>query len=327
MFDFFINQVLGMQWLSSLIWQLLQTYLSADRTSALWGSVHFFLYDTIKISLLLVTLIFLISYIQSYFPPEKTKRLLTHYSGISGNIAAALLGTVTPFCSCSSVPIFIGFTRAGLPIGLTFSFLISSPMVDVASLLMLTSFFGTKFAVIYTVVGIILAVAGGKLIAALQLEKYLLAFQGTIKEFYSESEYFNQRQRLQYATNDTKIIVRKVFPYVLAGVAIGALIHNWLPRDLILAVLGNGNPFGVILAALIGIPIYADIFGTIPIAEALYMTGVPAGTILALMMSVTTISLPSLIMLSQVLHKKLLLTFVGIVAGGIIIIGYLFNFL
>ncbi len=327
MFDFFINQVLGMQWLSSLIWQLLQTYLSADRTSALWGSVHFFLYDTIKISLLLVTLIFLISYIQSYFPPEKTKRLLTHYSGISGNIAAALLGTVTPFCSCSSVPIFIGFTRAGLPIGLTFSFLISSPMVDVASLLMLTSFFGTKFAVIYTVVGIILAVAGGKLIAALQLEKYLLPFQGTIKEFYSESEYFNQRQRLQYATNDTKIIVRKVFPYVLAGVAIGALIHNWLPRDLILAVLGNGNPFGVILAALIGIPIYADIFGTIPIAEALYMAGVPAGTILALMMSVTTISLPSLIMLSQVLHKKLLLTFVGIVAGGIIIIGYLFNFL
>lgn len=327
MFDFFINQVLGMQWLSSLIWQLLQTYLSADRTSALWGSVHFFLYDTIKISLLLVTLIFLISYIQSYFPPEKTKRLLTHYSGISGNIAAALLGTVTPFCSCSSVPIFIGFTRAGLPIGLTFSFLISSPMVDVASLLMLTSFFGTKFAVIYTVVGIILAVAGGKLIAALQLEKYLLPFQGTIKEFYSESEYFNQRQRLQYATNDTKIIVRKVFPYVLAGVAIGALIHNWLPRDLILAVLGNGNPFGVILAALIGIPIYADIFGTIPIAEAFYMTGVPAGTILALMMSVTTISLPSLIMLSQVLHKKLLLTFVGIVAGGIIIIGYLFNFL
>lgn len=327
MFDFFINQVLGMQWLNSLIWQLLQTYLSADRTSALWGSVHFFLYDTIKISLLLVTLIFLISYIQSYFPPEKTKRLLTHYSGISGNIAAALLGTVTPFCSCSSVPIFIGFTRAGLPIGLTFSFLISSPMVDVASLLMLTSFFGTKFAVIYTVVGIILAVAGGKLIAALQLEKYLLPFQGTIKEFYSESEYFNQRQRLQYATNDTKIIVRKVFPYVLAGAAIGALIHNWLPRDLILAVLGNGNPFGVILAALIGIPIYADIFGTIPIAEALYMTGVPAGTILALMMSVTTISLPSLIMLSQVLHKKLLLTFVGIVAGGIIIIGYLFNFL
>lgn len=291
------------------------------------GQRAFFLYDTIKISLLLVTLIFLISYIQSYFPPEKTKRLLTHYSGISGNIAAALLGTVTPFCSCSSVPIFIGFTRAGLPIGLTFSFLISSPMVDVASLLMLTSFFGTKFAVIYTVVGIILAVAGGKLIAALQLEKYLLPFQGTIKEFYSESEYFNQRQRLQYATNDTKIIVRKVFPYVLAGVAIGALIHNWLPRDLILAVLGNGNPFGVILAALIGIPIYADIFGTIPIAEALYMTGVPAGTILALMMSVTTISLPSLIMLSQVLHKKLLLTFVGIVAGGIIIIGYLFNFL
>lgn len=327
MFDFFISQVLGMQWLNNLIWQILQHYLQADPSSPIWGSIHFFLYDTIKITLLLVTLIFLISYIQSYFPPEKTKRLLTHYSGLTGNVAAALLGTVTPFCSCSSVPIFIGFTRAGLPIGLTFSFLISSPMVDVASLLMLASFFGMKFAIIYTIVGILLAIAGGKLISLLHLEKYLIPFDGAIREFYSESEYFNQKQRFNYALNDTKIIVRNVFPYVLAGVGIGALIHNWIPQQLILNVLGSGNPLGVILAALIGIPIYADIFGTIPIAEALYLTGVPAGTILALMMSVTTISLPSLIMLSKVMHRKLLLIFVSIVSCGIILIGYLFNIL
>lgn len=327
MFDFFISQVLGMQWLNSLIWQLLQQYLQADPASPVWGSIHFFLYDTIKITLLLVTLIFLISYIQSYFPPEKTKRLLTHYSGLTGNIAAALLGTVTPFCSCSSVPIFIGFTQAGLPIGLTFSFLISSPMVDVASLLMLASFFGMKFAVIYTIVGILLAITGGKLISLLHLEKYLISFDETIREFYSESEYFNQKQRLNYALSDTRIIVRNVFPYVLAGVGIGALIHNWLPQQLILNVLGSGNPLGVILAALIGIPIYADIFGTIPIAEALYLAGVPAGTILALMMSVTTVSLPSLIMLSKVMHRRLLLTFVSIVSCGIILIGYLFNIL
>lgn len=327
MFDFFISQVLGMQWLNNLIWQILQHYLQADPSSPIWGSIHFFLYDTIKITLLLVTLIFLISYIQSYFPPEKTKRLLTHYSGLTGNVAAALLGTVTPFCSCSSVPIFIGFTRAGLPIGLTFSFLISSPMVDVASLLMLASFFGMKFAIIYTIVGILLAIAGGKLISILHLEKYLIAFDGAIREFYSESEYFNQKQRFNYALNDTKIIVRNVFPYVLAGVGIGALIHNWIPQQLILNVLGSGNLLGVILAALIGIPIYADIFGTIPIAEALYLAGVPAGTILALMMSVTTISLPSLIMLSKVMHRKLLLIFVSIVSCGIILIGYLFNIL
>lgn len=325
MFDFFISQILGMQWLNEIIWKILINYFNAEKTSAVWGSIHFFLYDTIKITILLVTLIFMISYIQSYFPPEKTKRILTKYNGLTGNIVAALLGTVTPFCSCSSVPIFIGFSRAGLPVGLTFSFLISSPMVDVASLLMLASFFGMNFAVIYTVVGIILAVCGGRLISSLKLEKYIKTFNDPIKEFYSESEYFNQKQRFNYALTDTKIIVRNVFPYVLAGVAIGAAIHNWIPQNFILSLLGNDNPFGVILAALIGIPIYADIFGTIPIAEALYLAGVPAGTILALMMSVTTISLPSLIMLSKVLEKQLLAAFIAIVTTGIIIIGYLFN--
>lgn len=325
MFDFFIDQILGMQWLNDFFWTVLIKTFNANEQSAWWGSVHFFLYDTVKICILLVVLIFLISYIQSYFPPERTKRILTNFNGIHGNIIAALIGTVTPFCSCSSVPIFIGFTRAGLPIGMTFSFLISSPMVDVASMLMLMSFFGAEFAIVYAVVGIILAVLGGWLLSVLKVEKYVKVYDGTIKDFYAESEYFNQRQRMNYALNDTKIIVKKLIPYILIGVFIGALIHNWIPQELVLAILGVDNPFSIILAALIGIPIYADIFGTLPIAEALYLAGVPAGTILALMMAVTTISLPSLIMLSQVLKKQLLSLFVGIVTAGIIFVGYIFN--
>ena len=325
MFDFIIQQVLGMQWLSKLIWQLLESSFGATQSSPMWDSLHFFLYDTIKISILLVSLIFMITYIQSYFPPEKTKRILTSFRGIKGAIIAALLGTVTPFCSCSSIPIFIGFTRAGLPLGMTFSFLISSPMVDLASMLMLMSFFGSSFAVAYVIMGLVLAVAGGLLIDAMGMERYLRQYNDPIREFYSESEYFNQRQRLNYAYNDTSIIVRNVFPYVLAGVGIGAFLHNWVPQEWILSVLGSNNAFGVVLATLIGIPIYADIFGTLPIAEALYLAKVPVGTILALMMSVTTISMPSLIMLSKVLTKRLLFTFIGIVVLGIIFIGYAFN--
>ena len=327
MFDFIMQQILGMQWLSKLIWQLLESILGATQASPLWGSVHFFLYDTIKISILLVSLIFMITYIQSYFPPEKTKRILTGFRGGKGAIIAAILGTVTPFCSCSSIPIFIGFTRAGLPLGMTFSFLISSPMVDLASMLMLMSFFGSNFAVAYVVMGLVLAVAGGLLIDALGLERYLRQYNDPIREFYSESEYFNQKQRLNYAYNDTSIIVRNVFPYVLAGVGIGAFLHNWVPQEWILSVLGAKNALGVVLATLIGVPIYADIFGTLPIAEALYLAHVPVGTILALMMSVTTLSMPSLIMLSKVLTKRLLFTFIGIVVAGIIFIGYAFNFL
>ena len=326
MFDFFVEQILGMQWLNDLVWYVLINYFHADQNSNWWSSAHFFFYDTIKITILLVTLIYLISYIQSYFPPEKTKRILTHFDGFTGNIIAALLGTVTPFCSCSSVPIFIGFTRAGLPVGMTFSFLISSPMVDVASMLMLMSFFGPEFAIFYTVVGVILAVVGGKVLSIMKVEKYLKKYDGAIRDFYAESEYFNQRQRLNYALNDTKIIVRKVFPYVLLGVLIGAVIHNWIPQEFILSILGDNNPFAVILATIIGIPIYADIFGTLPIVEALYLVGVPAGTILALMMAITALSLPSLIMLSQVLQRKLLFLFIGIVSIGIIFVGYVFNF-
>ena len=326
MFDFFMQEVLGMHWMSALVWQGLIS-MGASQASPVWGSVHFFIYDTVKISILLVSLIFFISYIQSYFPPERTKRILTGFTGVKGAAIAALLGTVTPFCSCSSIPIFIGFTRAGLPLGMTFAFLISSPMVDVASMLMLMSFFGSEFAIIYVVVGLLLAIGGGLLLNAMKLEKYIRRYDEPIREFYSESEYFNQRQRMGYACNDTRIIVKNVFPYVLAGVAIGAFLHNWVPQDLILAVLGEQNIFSVLLAVLIGIPIYADIFGAIPIAEALYLASVPAGTILALMMAITTLSLPSLIMLSKVLEKNLLFAFIGIVTMGIVFIGYFFNLL
>lgn len=326
MFDFIMQEILGMHWLSELVWLLLGK-LGAGQASPVWGSIHFFIYDTIKISILLVSLIFFISYIQSYFPPERTKRILTGFTGVKGAVIAALLGTVTPFCSCSSIPIFIGFTRAGLPLGMTFAFLISSPMVDIASMLMLMSFFGSGFAVIYVVVGLLLAIGGGLMLNVMGMERYIRRYDNPIREFYSESEYFNQRQRMGYACNDTRIIVKNVFPYVLAGVAIGAFLHNWVPQDWILAVLGKGNIFSVPLATLIGIPIYADIFGAIPIAEALYLASVPAGTILALMMAITTLSLPSLIMLSKVLERRLLFTFIGIVAAGIILIGYLFNLL
>ena len=324
MFDFLMQQVLGMKWLSELVWQLLLRF-GADTGSPLWGSLHFFLYDTIKIIILLISLIFLISYIQSYFPPARTRRILTGFTGVKGAIIAALLGTVTPFCSCSSIPIFIGFTRAGLPLGMTFSFLISSPMVDIASMLMLMSFFGSEFAIAYVVVGLVLAVSGGLLINALGMERYLALYNDPIREFYSESEYFNQPQRIDYAINDTKIIVKNVFPYVLVGVGIGAFLHNWVPQEWILAVLGDKNVWGVLLATLVGVPIYADIFGTLPIAEALYLASVPVGTILALMMSITTVSLPSLIMLSKVMTPRLLGTFIGIVVGGIVFIGYFFN--
>lgn len=324
MFDFIMQQVLGMKWLSDAVWSLLVSF-GAGKSSPIWGSLHFFLYDTIKITILLVSLIFLISYIQSYFPPARTRRILTGFTGVKGAIIAALLGTVTPFCSCSSIPIFIGFTRAGLPLGMTFSFLISSPMVDVASMLMLMSFFGSEFALAYVVVGLILAVAGGLLIDYLGMERYLAQYNDPIREFYSESEYFNQPQRIDYACNDTKIIVKNVFPYVLAGVGLGAFLHNWVPQEWILAVLGGKTVWGVLLATLIGVPIYADIFGTLPIAEALYLAAVPVGTILALMMSITTLSLPSLIMLSKVMTRRLLFTFIGIVVGGIVFIGYFFN--
>ena len=327
MFEFFIKQVLGMKWLADLVQDIMVNVFKLDLQEKIWGSLHFFVYDTIKILILLVVLVFIIAYIQSYFPPERTKKILSRFNGILGNKIAALLGTVTPFCSCSSVPIFIGFTRAGLPLGLTFSFLISSPLVDLGSMLMLMSFFGEKFAVAYVLLGLGLAVIGGLMISSLKMEDHIKIYNGDVRELYSESENFTQKQRLSYAKSDTVIIVKNVYKYVLMGVGIGAIIHNWVPKEFILAILGPDNPYGVLIATIIGIPIYADLFGALPIAEALYLAGVPSGTILALMMGITALSLPSMIMLSNVLKPKLLGVFIGIVTIGIIIIGYTFNLL
>ena len=324
-FNFFTQQILGMKWLSDLITLFVENILNLDVSSKIGGSIQFFIYDTIKIFILLAVLIFFISYIQSYFPPEKTKKILTRFKGITGATISALLGTVTPFCSCSSIPIFIGFTKAGLPLGITFSFLISSPMVDLASLLLLSSFFGMKISILYVVLGLIIAILGGTIISKLNMESEIKVYTEETSELYDESENFNQKQRLNYALNDTKIIVKSVYKYVLIGVGIGSLIHNWIPQDIILTILGSNNPFSVVIASVIGIPMYADIFGTIPIAEALFMAGVPIGTVLAFMMSVTALSLPSIIMLAKVVKPKLLAVFVGIVTVGIIITGYLFN--
>ena len=327
MFEFFIKQVLGMKWLADLVQDIMVNVFKLDLQEKIWGSLHFFVYDTIKILILLFVLVFIIAYIQSYFPPERTKKILSRFNGILGNKIAALLGTVTPFCSCSSVPIFIGFTRAGLPLGLTFSFLISSPLVDLGSMLMLMSFFGEKFAVAYVLLGLGLAVIGGLMISSLKMEDHIKSYNGDVRELYSESENFTQKQRLSYAKSDTVIIVKNVYKYVLMGVGIGAIIHNWVPKEFILAILGPDNPYGVLIATIIGIPIYADLFGALPIAEALYLAGVPSGTILALMMGITALSLPSMIMLSNVLKPKLLGVFIGIVTIGIVIIGYTFNLL
>lgn len=322
--DFIQNQLLGMRWLNDLLGMGLSA-LGLDTTTRIGGSVQFFLYDVIKIIVLLCFLILLISYIQSYFPPERSKKLLGRFHGIWANIIAALLGTVTPFCSCSSIPLFIGFTSAGLPLGVTFSFLISSPMVDLGSLLLLTSIFGWEIAVAYVIVGLVIAVAGGTLIEKFHMEKYVESFIKNASSVDIESPTLNQKERLAYAKDQTFSTFKKVFPYILVGVGIGAVIHNWIPESWIEAVLGSNNPFGVVLATAVGIPMYADIFGTIPVAEALLSKGAQLGTILSFMMAVTTLSLPSLIMLKKAVKPKLLAVFIGICTVGIIIVGYLFN--
>ncbi|UOO37896.1 permease [Oscillospiraceae bacterium CM] len=321
---FFQTQILGMNWLHALIGTAI-TSLGLDLNTRLWGSVQFFLYDAVKILVLLSVLILIISYIQSYFPPERTKRILGRFNGLIANALAALLGTVTPFCSCSSIPLFIGFSSAGLPVGVTFSFLISSPLVDLGSLVLLMSIFGGKVALAYVVVGLVLAVIGGTLIQKLGMEKHVESFIKSAASVDLESPELTKRDRLQYAWEQVQATVRKVFWYVLIGVGIGAIIHNWIPESIIQMILGNKNPFSVILATVVGVPMYADIFGTIPIAEALFLKGVGLGTILSFMMAVTALSAPSIIMLRRAVKPKLLAVFVAIVTVGIIIIGYLFN--
>ena len=321
---FFQNQILGMQWLNVVIGNALST-IGLDINDRVGGSIQFFIYDTIKIFILITLLIFIISYIQSYFPPERTKRILGKFHGFTANTLAALLGTITPFCSCSSIPLFIGFSSAGLPLGVTFSFLISSPLVDIGSLVLLMSVFGAKVAVAYVIVGLILAVIGGTIIEKLGMEKYVEDFVKGASSVDIESPDLTKEERVEYAKEQALSTVKKVFWYVLAGVGIGALIHNWIPDVVIQNILGNKNPFSVFLATIVGIPMYADIFGTIPIAEALYFKGVGLGTILSFMMAVTALSLPSIIMLKKAVKAKLLAVFIAIVTVGIILIGYAFN--
>ena len=324
--DFIQNQILGMKWLNGLVQNLL-TLLGIDVTSWLGGSISFFIYDVIKISILLFVLVFIISYVQSYFPPEKSKKIMGRFNGLGARIIGALLVTVTPFCSCSSIPLFMGFTTAGLPLGVTFSFLISSPMVDLGSLVLLTSIFGWKIAVSYVIVGLVIAVLGGTIIEKLHLENQVADFIRNAKNINSvlPSDELSQKERFKSALDSVLQTLKKVFPYILIGVAIGAVVHNWIPQKWIENILGSKNPFGVILAAVCGIPMYADIFGCIPIAESLLAKGALLGVVLSFMMAVTTLSLPSMIMLSKAIKPKLLGVFIAICTLGIIIVGYVFN--
>ena len=324
-FQWLNNQLLKMEWLSNLIKLLVENIFGLSVQERLGGSIHFFIYDVIKIFILLSVLIFIISYIQSYFPPERTKKILGRFNGISGNILGALLGTVTPFCSCSSIPLFIGFTSAGLPLGVTFSFLISSPLVDLASVLLLASIFNWKIAIGYVVVGLILAVLGGTIISKLKLEDYVEPFVYGNKTLDIEQEIMTRKARIDFSKEQVLSIIKKVWLYVLIGVGIGAAIHNWIPESVISAILGKDKWYSVLIATLAGVPMYADIFGTLPIAEALVTKGVGLGTVLSFMMGVTALSLPSIIMLKQVVKPKLLAIFVGYCTIGIMIIGYVFN--
>ena len=308
--QFLQDQILGMKWLNALIGNGLEA-MGIDTGGRIGGSIQFFVYDVLKITVLLCVLIFLISYLQSFFPPERSRRILGRFHGIGANVVSALLGTVTPFCSCSSIPLFMGFTSAGLPLGVTFSFLISSPMVDLGSLVLLMSIFGARVAVVYVVLGLAIAVIGGTVIEKLHMER--------------EGEAFILSARLSYAKEQMLGTFRKVFPYILVGVGVGAVIHNWIPERWIETILGGDNPFGVILATVVGIPMYADIFGTIPVAEALLAKGALLGTVLAFMMAVTTLSLPSLVMLRKAVKPRLLALFIAICTAGIVAVGYVFN--
>ena len=326
MWSFIQEQILGMKWLNEFVGWLLSA-VGVNITSRLGGSVQFFVYDVIKITILLCFLIFVISYIQSYFPPERSRSILSHYDGIVANMISALLGTVTPFCSCSSIPLFMGFTSAGLPVGVTFSFLISSPMVDLGSLVLLMSIFGSKIAIVYVILGLVIAVVGGSIIEKLGMDAYVEDFVKNAHMPVIDNEKLTYKDRVDFAKEQVTDTFKKVFPYIIVGVGIGAVIHNWIPESWVTAILGSRNPFGVILATLIGIPMYADIFGSIPVAEALLDKGAQLGTVLSFMMAVTTLSLPSLIMLKKAIKPRLLVTFIIICTIGIILIGYLFNLL
>jgi uncharacterized protein len=324
-FKWLNDQILRMEWLSNLVKLLVESVLGLDINTPIGGSVHFFIYDVIKIFILLSVLIFLVSWIQSYFPPERSRKILGKFNGVTANIIGALLGTITPFCSCSSIPLFIGFTSAGLPVGVTFSFLISSPLVDLASIILLASIFNWSIALVYTAIGIILAVIGGTIISKAKMEKYVADFVKKTTSQESVLESLTTKERFQFSVDQVKDVFQRVWVYVLIGVGIGAGIHNWIPETFITSALGDQNWWSVPVATLLGAPMYADIFGTLPIAEALIKKGVGIGTVLAFMMSVTALSIPSLILLKKVVKMPLLIMFTGIVTIGIIIIGYILN--
>ena len=325
-FDFINDQVFRMKWLYSFVNYILGLFgLNSDE--GIGSIIHFFIYDAVKITLLLITLIFIVSYIQSYFPPERSKRILGRFKGISANIISALLGTVTPFCSCSSIPLFMGFTSAGLPVGVTFSFLISSPMVDLGSLVLLMSIFGVKVAVIYVAIGLAVAVTGGYVIEKLHMERYVEDFVLNASVKNRKERELTVKDRIIFAKDKVVETFKKVFPYIIIGVLIGSLIHNVIPEEFVIKILGDDNPFGVILATLVGIPMYGDIFGTIPVAEALLTKGARLGTVLSFMMAVTALSLPSMVMLKKAVKPILLILFIAICTMGIILVGYMFNIL
>ncbi len=324
LWNFIEKQLLGMQWLKQAVSALL-SFTGMDMESRIADSLVFFIYDVIKIFVLLSILIFAVSYVQSYFPPERTRKILGRFKGLTANLMGALLGTVTPFCSCSSIPIFIGFASAGVPVGVSLSFLISSPLVDLGAFLLLLSVFGIKIAAAYVLVGIILAVLGGALLDAMKMEDQVEEFIRLAPVVEAQKEVLTWKDRCIYGKNQVLSIVRKVWKYVLVGVGIGAIIHNWIPQEWVVSLLGSGNPLSVVVATAVGVPMYADIFGTLPIAEALWARGAGLGTILSFMMAVTALSLPSLIMLKQAIKPKLLAAFVTVVVVGILIIGFAFN--
>lgn len=324
MFNFIQNNILRMVWLNDLVGSILKIF-RIDLNTKIGEAIQFFIYDVLKIFILLCALIFIVSYIRSFFPPERSKKIMAKFKGISANIVAALLGTVTPFCSCSSIPLFIGFTSAGLPLGVTFSFLISSPMVDLGSLILLMSIFGAKIAVAYVLLGLVIAVIGGKIIESAKMENEIEEFilNANVGEVF-QSE-MTIEDRINFSKDQVVSTFKKVYPYVLVGVGIGAIIHNWIPQDFIEKILGQKSILGVVIATLVGAPMYADIFGTIPVAEALFAKGALLGTVLSFMMAVTTLSLPSMIMLRRAIKPRLLRLFIIICVIGIIIVGYIFN--
>ncbi|MBM7853917.1 uncharacterized membrane protein YraQ (UPF0718 family) [Desulfohalotomaculum tongense] len=314
-------------WLDYLMRLLVTEVFGLSMDSRLGSSVHFFFYDTVKIIILLGIMIFAISYIRSYFPPERTKKILTRFGGVKGNIMASLLGIVTPFCSCSSVPLFIGFVEAGIPLGVTFSFLITSPIVNEAAFAILLGTFGVKIAAVYVAAGVLLGVLGGIVIGRMKMEKEVEDYVYKLKVGEAEIQEMTVQERIDFALNNVKDILRRIWLFLFIGIGLGAAIHGYAPEAILARYAGPDNPLAVFVATILAIPLYSNALGTIPIAEALINKGVGIGTALAFMMATTALSAPEMILLRKVIKPRLIANFVLITGIGIVIVGYLFNFL